>query len=99
MATAIERLALTEEQKQVLREYYDVSAKAVAVGLYFVQVPGYGVYAYNAKDVNCFDAPANAAYDNGKEEIDVRDLKYCSGLLRRDILQEPKCLVAMDEEE
>lgn len=99
MATTIERLALTEEQKRVLKEYEVVSAKAVSVGLYFAQVMGYGVFAYNATGVSCFDAPSDAEYDNGKEEIDITELEPCKGFLIRDTFIEPRCLVAMDPEE
>lgn len=91
-----EKLALTDEQREILREYENVSLKAIRAGLYFVQSFGYGTFAYNAKDVSCFDAPENAAYENGKEEIDITKLHPVSCLTIDDLHGDCKCLVAFD---
>ena len=92
-----ERLALNREQREVLDEYIRISAKAISVGLYFIQSPRYGVFAYNAKDVNCMNAPANAAYDNGKEEIDITKLEMIPTIcMHEDLGGDKKCLVAFE---
>ena len=91
-----EKLALTDEQREILREFENVSLKAIRAGLYFVQSFGYGTFAYNVKNVNCFDAPENAAYENGKEEIDITKLHPVSYLTIDDLHGDCKCLVAFD---
>lgn len=92
-----ERLALNEEQKNVLDEFKKVYDKCVNVGLYFVSSYKCGMKAYNANVVSCFNAPENAAYENGKEEIDINLLEdvFCSGLACcENLMNETKCFVA-----
>lgn len=96
---AYKKLALTAEQEEVLKELEKAAAKAIGAGLYFVMAPSSGWYAYNTKEVSCFNAPSNAAYDNGKDEIDVTLLRPAKiGLNFNEILDynETKCLVAFD---
>lgn len=90
------KLALTKEQKEILDELNHVRMKAICAGLAFVQSSGYGTFAYNAKEVSCFDAPENASYDNGKEEIDITKLHFAGFLITDDLLGDYKCLVAFD---
>jgi len=94
------KLELTDEQKEVLSDFQKVIQKCVSAGLYFVECPGYGLYAYNAKDVNCFDAPEDAAYDNGKDEIDILQLHQVErfGLVNYDCMPHDvtKCFVALN---
>ena len=96
--TAYEKLGLTDEQKKALSEFQKIIQKCIEVGLYFVECPGYGLYAYNTNEVSCFNAPENAAYDNGKEEIDILKLHEAErfGLVNYECLPHDvtKCLVA-----
>lgn len=94
-----EKLALNEEQKAVLAEFKKVCGKCVSVGLYFVSSYECGMKAYNANDVSCFNAPENASYDNGKEEIDISLLEdvFPYGMVNhQDLMGDTNCLVAFD---
>ncbi|MCR5820731.1 MAG: hypothetical protein K6F94_07310 [Bacteroidaceae bacterium] len=97
---AYKKLTLTREQRKVLKEVQDVMQKAVEVGLHFIEAPGYGCYAYNAKKVSCFNAPENAAYDNEKDLIEVMHLEeaFRFGLTAYDLLNsnQTECLVVFD---
>ena len=95
----IEKLKLTTEQEKVLNEFCMAYSKMIENGVYLAFCPGYGLYAYNAKNVNCFDAPENAAYDNDKEPLTITDLE----LVTRNNpliceLDKPETLVVFDEE-
>ena len=95
------RLALTEEQKEVLDELVRVCKRATEVKLCFVEALDVGCFAYNAKNVDCFNAPSNAAYDNEKEQVDITKLQRAlhRGILNCEyLLDETKCLVAFTDE-
>lgn len=92
------KLKLTDTQELVLSNLKYAVKKCIEAGVYLIESPGYGCYVYNAKEVSCLPAPEDAAYDNGKEEIDITKLHeaFRFGLTNYDLLphNETKCLVA-----
>lgn len=95
-----EKLKLTETQELALSNLKYAVQKCIEAGVYLVETPGYGCYAYNNKEVSCFNAPEDASYDNGKEEIEITKLHqaFYHGLINYDILPQDKttCLVAFE---
>ena len=95
----LERLALNDAQKKVLREFEDVYARMLRTGLHLTTGYGCGLYAYNANHVTCFNAPKNAAYDNGKEEVDITKMHLVAPFGMSNfthLLNDTKCLVAFN---
>ena len=95
-----DKLALNDEQLRLMLEFKQLYHKMIIAGLYFVEAND-RLYAYNCLGVSCFDAPENAAYDNGKEEVDVTRLQLVSKsrLLNFDNLQnDTTCLVAFEDD-
>lgn len=93
------KLALNDEQRKVLDDFEKVYKKMLSCNLYLVETFNGGLFAYNANDVSCFDAPKDAAYDNGKEEIDVTKLHKVDSfgfMAHEHLLNDTKCLVAFE---
>ena len=97
-----ERLALTDEQKKVLREFESVYGRMLRVGLYLATSYDHGLYAYNHNNISCFDAPIDGSYDGDKVEVDITKLHLVApfGMANfTHLLNDTKCLVGVNEEE
>ena len=94
---AYKKLALNDEQKEVLKDFERVYKKMLHCNLHLVETFNGGLFAYNAEGVSCFDAPKNAAYDDGEEEIDITKLHMVDEfgfMVHEHLLNDTKCLVA-----
>lgn len=97
-----ERLALTDEQKNVLREFESVYGRMLRAGLYLATSYGHGLYAYNHDDISCFDAPIDGSYDGGRVEVDITKLHLVAPFGMSNfthLLNDTKCLVGLDDDD
>lgn len=68
-----DKLKMTDEQIAIVKELEGVLNKAWWSEIGFVVSTSCTIFAYNRKDVSCFDAPKDAAYDE-ETEIKPADL-------------------------
>ena len=97
---AYEKLSLTDKQKELVKEFKEIVEKMFREDVSLVECDQCGLFAYNRKYISCFDAPEDAAYDNGVERIDITKLYevFKFGMLGLDVIPDATdCLVAFDE--
>lgn len=101
MKNVYKRLALTDEQQSILKEFQAAYEKMRRAHIGLVNTFCNGVYAFNGEEVNCFNPPKNASYDTDKHEIDVTKLQLAFNYSFQNVhelgLLEP-CLVVFDED-
>ena len=81
-----EKLRLTDKQKAVIKELEEVLRKAWWAEIGFVISRSSIIFAYNNKDVSCFNAPIDAAYDEDAK-VTLTDLHRLECSVRSDYME------------
>lgn len=91
----LSKLKLNDRQKEVLKNF-ERALKDLAENDVSLVVSECGtLYAYNNKNVDCFDAPDYAAYDGEKVELNAADWgNYLTQIQFLQIVTQDDCLVA-----
>lgn len=101
MKNVYERLALTDEQQGILKEFQAAYEKMCRAHIGLVNTFCNGIYVFNSEEVNCFNAPKNAAYDTDKHEIDIAKLQLVFNHSFKNVHELgmfETCLVVFDED-
>lgn len=87
---------LNQKQLEILHRLELDFQEAFHADLGLANVDGFGVVAYNAENVSCFDCPSDAAYDGGKRLVDAT--KFRRTKIGRNFIPEcaTKVLVGFD---